>query len=103
MKKQRVVVAMSGGVDSAVAAGLLALTDLVEGLFDDVHERHGEELQVAAPARRRIEVDRAVVDDARALREIIESPEFLNSPSKLTLAMGRDLHGRIRVTDLAAM
>jgi S-DNA-T family DNA segregation ATPase FtsK/SpoIIIE len=38
-----------------------------------------------------------------ALREIIESPEFLNSPSKLTLAMGRDLHGRIRVTDLAAM
>jgi S-DNA-T family DNA segregation ATPase FtsK/SpoIIIE len=38
-----------------------------------------------------------------ALREIIEAPEFLNSPSKLTLAMGRDLHGRIRVTDLAAM
>src|ERR1700737_3450930 len=38
-----------------------------------------------------------------ALREIVESPEFLNSPSKLTLAMGRDLHGRIRVTDLAAM
>src|SRR5712691_4209667 len=38
-----------------------------------------------------------------ALREIIESPEFFNSPSKLTLAMGRDLHGRIRVTDLAAM
>ncbi len=38
-----------------------------------------------------------------ALREIIETPEFINSPSKLTLAMGRDLHGRIRVTDLAAM
>ncbi len=38
-----------------------------------------------------------------ALREIIEAPEFFNSPSKLTLAMGRDLHGRIRVTDLAAM
>nr|MDP9147314.1 DNA translocase FtsK [Acidobacteriota bacterium] len=38
-----------------------------------------------------------------ALREIIEAPEFLNSPSKLTLAMGRDLHGRIRVTDLASM
>src|SRR6266853_6739596 len=27
-----------------------------------------------------------------ALREIIEAPEFSNSPSKLTLAMGRDLH-----------
>src|SRR6202521_1919914 len=38
-----------------------------------------------------------------ALREIIEWPEFINSTSKLTLAMGRDLHGRIRVTDLAAM
>jgi len=38
-----------------------------------------------------------------ALREIIEAPEFIHSPSKLTLAMGRDLHGRIRVTDLAAM
>jgi DNA segregation ATPase FtsK/SpoIIIE, S-DNA-T family len=38
-----------------------------------------------------------------ALREIIEATEFANSPSKLTLAMGRDLHGRIRVTDLAAM
>jgi len=38
-----------------------------------------------------------------ALREIIEAGEFSNSPSKLTLAMGRDLHGRIRVTDLTAM
>ncbi len=38
-----------------------------------------------------------------ALREIVEAQEFVNSPSKLTLAMGRDLHGRIRVTDLAAM
>jgi S-DNA-T family DNA segregation ATPase FtsK/SpoIIIE len=38
-----------------------------------------------------------------ALREIIEAPEFTNSPSKLTLAMGRDLHGHIRITDLAAM
>ena len=38
-----------------------------------------------------------------ALREIIEAPEFIHSPTKLTLAMGRDLHGRIRVTELAAM
>ena len=38
-----------------------------------------------------------------SLREIIEATEFANSPSKLTLAMGRDLHGRIRVTDLASM
>jgi S-DNA-T family DNA segregation ATPase FtsK/SpoIIIE len=38
-----------------------------------------------------------------ALREIVEATEFANSPSKLTLAMGRDLHGRIRITDLASM
>jgi DNA segregation ATPase FtsK/SpoIIIE, S-DNA-T family len=38
-----------------------------------------------------------------SLREIIESTEFANSPNKLTLAMGRDLHGRIRVTDLSSM
>ena len=38
-----------------------------------------------------------------ALREIIEAQEFIGSPSKLTLAMGRDLHGRIRVTELTAM
>ncbi|HJY87314.1 MAG TPA: DNA translocase FtsK [Candidatus Acidoferrales bacterium] len=38
-----------------------------------------------------------------ALREAIESPEFANSSSKLTLAMGKDLVGRIRVTDLAQM
>jgi DNA segregation ATPase FtsK/SpoIIIE, S-DNA-T family len=38
-----------------------------------------------------------------ALREIIEAQEFVGSGSKLTLAMGRDLHGRIRVTDLSSM
>ena len=38
-----------------------------------------------------------------ALREILEAQEFTSSASKLTLAMGRDLHGRIRITDLAAM
>jgi S-DNA-T family DNA segregation ATPase FtsK/SpoIIIE len=37
------------------------------------------------------------------LREAIESPDFVNSASKLTLAMGKDLIGRIRVTDLAQM
>ncbi len=38
-----------------------------------------------------------------ALRDVIESQEFVNSPSRLTLAMGRDLHGRIRVSDLSQM
>jgi S-DNA-T family DNA segregation ATPase FtsK/SpoIIIE len=38
-----------------------------------------------------------------ALREVIESPEFVNSPSKLTMALGKDLIGRIRAMDLAQM
>jgi S-DNA-T family DNA segregation ATPase FtsK/SpoIIIE len=37
------------------------------------------------------------------LREVIESSEFANSPSKLTLAFGKDLIGRMRVSDLAQM
>jgi len=37
------------------------------------------------------------------LRENIESQEFMGSKSKLTLAMGKDLNGRIVVADLAGM
>jgi DNA segregation ATPase FtsK/SpoIIIE, S-DNA-T family len=38
-----------------------------------------------------------------ALRDVIESPEFNHSPSKLTLPMGKDLIGRIRTADLTQM
>jgi len=38
-----------------------------------------------------------------ALREVIESPEFGHSPSKLTVSLGKDLIGRIQVTDLTQM
>ena len=38
-----------------------------------------------------------------ALREVIESPEFVHSPSKLTAPLGKDLIGRLRVADLAQM
>ncbi len=37
------------------------------------------------------------------LREAIESPDFVNSPSKMTLSLGKDLIGRVRVSDLAQM
>ena len=37
------------------------------------------------------------------LRDVIESPDFVNSASKLTLALGKDLIGRVRVSDLAQM
>ncbi|HXX44603.1 MAG TPA: DNA translocase FtsK [Candidatus Acidoferrales bacterium] len=38
-----------------------------------------------------------------ALRDVIESPEFSHSTSKLTLPLGKDLIGRIRATDLTQM
>jgi S-DNA-T family DNA segregation ATPase FtsK/SpoIIIE len=37
------------------------------------------------------------------LREMVESHEFLGTKSKLTLAMGKDINGRIITADLAAM
>ena len=37
------------------------------------------------------------------LRENIEAPEFMGSKSKLTLALGKDINGRIVVADLATM
>jgi len=37
------------------------------------------------------------------LREVIESPDFVGSHSKLTMALGKDLVGRIRAMDLALM
>jgi S-DNA-T family DNA segregation ATPase FtsK/SpoIIIE len=38
-----------------------------------------------------------------ALREVIESPDFVNSTAKLHLAMGKDVIGRLRVTNLSEM
>ncbi|MCI0404393.1 MAG: DNA translocase FtsK 4TM domain-containing protein, partial [Acidobacteria bacterium] len=38
-----------------------------------------------------------------ALRDIIEAQEFAGSGSKLTIALGKDLHGRVRAADLASM
>jgi len=37
------------------------------------------------------------------LRDIIESEKFQASPSKLTFALGKDVHGGVTVTDLAVM
>jgi S-DNA-T family DNA segregation ATPase FtsK/SpoIIIE len=38
-----------------------------------------------------------------ALRELIESQEFAASHAKLTISLGKDLSGRVRVADLAQM
>jgi S-DNA-T family DNA segregation ATPase FtsK/SpoIIIE len=38
-----------------------------------------------------------------ALRDVIESPEFAHTASKLSIPLGKDLTGRIRAADLATM
>ncbi len=38
-----------------------------------------------------------------SVREVIESPAFANSKSKLTVALGRDIAGNVVVTDIAKM
>jgi len=38
-----------------------------------------------------------------SLRAILESPEFHDSPSKMTIAMGKDINGRIKVATLETM
>jgi DNA segregation ATPase FtsK/SpoIIIE, S-DNA-T family len=37
------------------------------------------------------------------LREIVESSEFASSPTKLTISLGKDITGKVRVGDLAQM
>ena len=37
------------------------------------------------------------------LRDLLESPEFVDNPSKITFAVGRDIGGRIMVADIALM
>jgi DNA segregation ATPase FtsK/SpoIIIE, S-DNA-T family len=38
-----------------------------------------------------------------SLRQILESDEFLNSPSKMTICLGKDINGRIKVAALESM
>ena len=49
-----------------------------------------------------IEVPNKTVS-AVSIREILDSPEFQNAPSRLCAALGRDIAGNIIVTDIAKM
>jgi S-DNA-T family DNA segregation ATPase FtsK/SpoIIIE len=37
------------------------------------------------------------------LRDIIQSEKFVKSPSKLTIALGKDVHGEVTISDLSVM
>ncbi len=41
--------------------------------------------------------------DVVAIREIVDSNEFRNSPSKLTMALGKDISGNVTVGDIGSM
>ena len=38
-----------------------------------------------------------------ALRELLESPEFESSPTKLTISLGKDINGRIKMSSMESM
>ena len=49
-----------------------------------------------------VEIPNHVRSDV-SLREVLESPEFRRATSKVTVALGRDITGKVVVTDLAKM
>ena len=63
-------------------------------------------VRIEAPIPNKAAVGIEVPNKASAtvgVREIIESPAFTSSKSKLTVAMGRDIAGNVIVTDIAKM
>ncbi len=63
-------------------------------------------VRIEAPIPNKAAVGIEVPNKASAVvgvREIIESPAFISSKSKLTVAMGRDIAGNVVVTDIAKM
>lgn len=63
-------------------------------------------MRIEAPIPNKAAVGIEVPNKANAMvgvREIIESPEFQNAKSKLTVAMGRDIAGKAVVADIAKM
>ncbi len=79
----------------------------ITGLADDIAlnlASAGVRIEAPIPNKAAIgiEVPNRIVSTVQ-IREILESPEFVNSPSKLTVALGRDISGNIAFADLAKM
>lgn len=63
-------------------------------------------VRIEAPIPNKAAVGIEVPNKSSAIvgvREIIESPEFVNSKSKLTVALGKDIGGNVLVTDIGKM
>ena len=79
----------------------------ITGLADDIALNLATAgVRIEAPIPNKAAVGIEVPNKANAMvgvREIIESPEFQNAKSKLTVAMGRDIAGKAVVADIAKM
>ena len=79
----------------------------ITGLADDIAlSLAAAGVRIEAPIPNKAAVGIEVPNKASAvvgIREIIESPAFTASKSKLTVAMGRDIGGNVIVTDIAKM
>ena len=79
----------------------------ITGLADDIALNLATAgVRIEAPIPNKAAVGIEVPNKANAMvgvREIIESPEFQNAKSKLTVAMGRDIAGKAVVADIVKM
>ncbi|WP_439646675.1 DNA translocase FtsK [Salidesulfovibrio brasiliensis] len=79
----------------------------IENLTDDIAlALKAMSVRIEAPIPGKDTVGIEIPNDNRQtvyLREVFESPEFEKSNSLLTLALGKDIHGEVKVADLAKM
>ena len=77
------------------------------GLADDIALRLAASgVRIEAPVPNKAAVGIEVPNKSRTgvcLRELIDSPEFASAKSKLTVALGKDISGKIVLADLAKM
>jgi len=79
----------------------------IEGLTDDIAlalKAESVRIEAPIPGKDSVGIEIPNVDRQTVyLREVLESKEFVDSKSLLTLALGKDIHGATRVADLAKM
>lgn len=79
----------------------------IENLTDDIAlalKAESVRIEAPIPGKDSVGIEIPNIDrETVYLREVLESKEFVNSKSPLTLALGKDIHGATRVADLAKM
>lgn len=79
----------------------------IVGLTDDIKlNLNARDIRIEAPIPGKAVVGIEISNEKisrLALRDLLESEEFRNFPSKLTFAVGKDISGRIVVADIAKM